>query len=240
MRKTSLIFVEGIMGAGKTTTAWFLTEQLHRQGLAAHFLLEGPTVEDPVHPLRVATDLPHPNGVWLDVTIPHYIEYSVQKWQRFVEAARSSTGVTICDGLLFHGNMTDLLLMNAEPEVLFGYVRQVLQCIHPLNPVLIYFYHADVAQALRNVCDARGSEWEAYQVNWKVRSPYGVQRCLQGFPGLVQLYQAYRVLCDHFFAQLALPKLAIRNEGDWNTYYQQIFSFLQLPPAPPEVLPPFE
>lgn len=98
----------------------------------------------------------------------------------------------------------DLLLMNAEPEVLFGYVRQVLQCIHSLNPVLIYFYHADVAQALRRVCDARGSEWEAYQVNWKIGSPYGVQRSLQGFPGLVQLYQAYRALCDDFFAQFAL------------------------------------
>jgi hypothetical protein len=240
MRKTSLIFVEGIMGAGKTTTAWFLTEQLQRQGLAARFPLEGPTVEDPVHPLRVATDLPHPNGVWLDMTIQQYIEYSGQKWQRFVEAARSSTSVTICDGLLFHGNMTDLLLMNAEPDVLFGYVRQVIQCIHPLNPVLIYFYHADVAQALRRVCDARGSEWEAYQVNWKVGSPFGVQRSLQGFAGLVQLYQSYRALCDDFFARLALPKLAIRNEGEWTTYYQQILTFLQLPPAPPEVLPRFE
>src|SRR5947209_10896276 len=74
MRKTSLVFVEGIMGAGKTTTAWFLTQELQRQGLAARFLFEGPTVEDPDYPLGVATELPHPNGVWLDVTIQQYIE----------------------------------------------------------------------------------------------------------------------------------------------------------------------
>jgi hypothetical protein len=236
MRTTSLIFVEGIMGAGKTTTAWFLTQQLQQHGIAARFLLEGPTAEEPVHPLRVATELPHPNGVWLDVTIQQYIERSVQKWRRFVQQAAQSAVVTVCDGLLFHGNMTDLLLMNAEPEVLSGYVAQVVETIHSLNPVLIYFYHADVAQALRAVCDARGSEWEAYQVNWKVRSPYGVQRSLQGFTGLVQLYQMYRRLCDDLFAQLAAPKLAIRNEGDWATYYQQILTFLQLPPPAPEVL----
>jgi hypothetical protein len=225
------------MGAGKSTTAWYLTEQLQRQGLAARFLLEGPTALDPDHPLRVATELPHPNGVWLDVTIQQYIERSLQKWHRFVQEARHSAVVTICDGLLFHGNMTDLLLMNAEPDMLWRYVTQVIERIHRLNPVLIYFYHADVTQALRSACDARGSAWEAYQVNWKASSPYGVQRSLQGFPGLVQLYQAYRALSDDFFAQLALPKLAIRNECDWATYYQEILTFLQLPPAPPEVLP---
>jgi hypothetical protein len=66
-----------------------------------------------------------------------------------------------------------------------------------------------------------------------------VQRSLQGFPGLVQLYRDYRVLCDDFFAQLALPKFTIRNEGDWATYYQEILTFLQLPAAPPEVLQNF-
>jgi AraC-like DNA-binding protein len=39
MRDTSLIFVEGIMGAGKSTTAWFLTEELQRRGVAARFVL---------------------------------------------------------------------------------------------------------------------------------------------------------------------------------------------------------
>jgi thymidylate kinase len=161
MRNTSLIFVEGIIGAGKSTTAWFLTQHLQRHGIAARFLLEGPTAEEPEHPLRVATELPHPNGVWLDVTVQQYIERSLQKWHSFVQEALPSAGVTICDGLLFHGNMTDLLLMNAEPEVLLRYVTQVIESIQSLNPAIIYFYHADVAQALRVVCDARGSEWEA-------------------------------------------------------------------------------
>src|SRR6266851_6427712 len=215
MRNTSFIFVEGIMGAGKSTTTWFLTEQLQQHGTAARFMLEGPTMDEPEHPLRVATELPHPNAAWLDVTVEEFIERSLQKWRSFMRDARQSAVVTVCDGLLFHGNMTDVLLMNAEPAILRRYVAQVIEIIDDLNPVVIYFYRADIARALRTICDERGSAWEAYQVNWKVSSPYGAQRSLQGFDGLVQLYQDYRALCDDVFAQLTLPKLTICNEGDW-------------------------
>ncbi len=237
MRETRFIFVEGIMGSGKSTTAQFLTDQLRRNGFAARFMLEGPTVDNPNHPLRVATDLPHPNAVWRDVTIAEYIARSLRKWHSFAREAEQSATITVCDGLLFHGNMTDLLLMNAEPPVLRRYVARVLESIRDLDPTVIYFSHADLGRALRAVCDARGSAWEAYQVGWKVPSPYGAQRSLGGFDGLVRIYRAYCALCDDLFARLALPKLAIRNEGDWAAYYRDILTFLQLPPAPPAAPP---
>lgn len=231
MRNTRFIFVEGIMGAGKSTTAWFLTEQINGNRLAARFLAEGPTIDEPEHPLRIATTLPHPQGVWLDITIEQFIELSLQRWRNFAQEARQSSTVTVCDGLLFHGNMTDLLLMNAEPEILRYYIEQIIKSIAALNPVIIYLYQADIAHALRAICEARGSKWEAYQVNWKTGSPYAVQSSLHGFEGLVQLYQNYRDLCDDIFARLELPKLAILNEGNWDEYYRAILTFLQLPPT---------
>ncbi|MBI3972627.1 MAG: hypothetical protein HY332_15220 [Chloroflexi bacterium] len=227
MRDTRIIFVEGIMGSGKSTTASFVTDQFQRNGIAACFISEG-------GPLRVALDLLHPLAVWRDVTVEDYVERSLRKWHAFAREAAQSATVTVCDGLLFHGNVTDLLLMGAKPPILRRYVARVIECIDDLRPVVISFHHADVAQALRAVCDARGSMWEAYQVTWKLSSPYAVQRSLRGFDGLVQLYRVYRTICDDLFAQLALPKLAILNEGDWATYRTDILTFLQLPPAPPE------
>jgi hypothetical protein len=70
--------------------------------------------------------------------------------------------LTACDGLLFHGNMTDLMLMNTPMEVLPIYVAQIIEVIVDLNPVVIYFSHPDIARALRRICEARGSGWEAY------------------------------------------------------------------------------
>ena len=52
MRGTRFIFVEGIMGSGKTTTALFLAERLQQHGISAEFMSEG-------GPPRVALDLPH-------------------------------------------------------------------------------------------------------------------------------------------------------------------------------------
>lgn len=230
MRDSRFIFVEGIMGSGKSTTADFLTEHLRQSQIAARFLAEGPTIEEPVHPLRISPELPHPFSVWLDVTVELYIERSLRKWRAFAHEAEQSGLITVCDGLLFHGNMTDLMLMNAAPSLLHSYLMRILETIASLNPVVIYFYHADIAHALRTICDTRGKRWETYQIDWKIASPYAVQRSLQGFDGLVQLYQAYRALCDEFFAQLSLPKIAICNEGDWAAYYRDILAFLQLTP----------
>ncbi|MBI2760173.1 MAG: hypothetical protein HYX51_01950 [Chloroflexi bacterium] len=190
-------------------------------------MLEGPTRDAPQHPLRVSTSLPHPFAPWQDLTIDGYIAHSLGKWQTFVDQAQRTETISMCDGLLFHGNMADLLLMNAAPDILRGYVARVLACLEILQPVVIYLQHPDVAEALRAVRDERGRERQAYQVNWKVTSPFGVQRSLHGFDGLVQLYQEYRALCDDIFAALTVPKLAIVREGNWPRYRRDILEFLQ-------------
>jgi hypothetical protein len=229
VRPTRFIFIEGIMGSGKTTTAEFLADQLRRNHIPSRFLAEGPTTVEPVHPLRVSPELPHPNASWLDLTVDEFVELSLRKWREHVAELRKSTVVTACDGLLFHGNMTDLLLMNADRPILRRYVVDLIQILRDLDPVVIRYYPADLARALRSIADERGPAWEAYQISWKVVSPFGLRRSLRGFAGLVRLYQEYCAVCEEILAELPIPKLAIRNDGNWSSCYQDILAFLDVP-----------
>src|SRR5687767_4764371 len=149
MLQTKLIFVEGIIGSGKSTTARFLTERLGQQQIAAQYICDG----GQGHPIRVSGSLVHPLQVWRDLTADQFIAHSLRTWQDFVREARQSDSVTVCDGQLFHGNMTELLLLHADPIVLQAYVGQVVDILYDLAPVLIYLYQADVGQALRAICD---------------------------------------------------------------------------------------
>jgi thymidylate kinase len=248
MRDTKLIFVEGIVGSGKSTTAKFITDCLTQQQIPARLLPEGGRG----HPLRVANSLPHPFQVWRDVTVNQFIRSSVDKWHAFVRTAQRSEAVTVCDGQLLHGNMMDLLLLNAAPNVLQNYVTQVTALLTDLRPVLIYFYQADVAKALHRIGKARGAAWIAYQVQWKLPSPYGCQQELAqlsatqgqprqhpmdhiplhvaGFAGLIQLYRVYRALSDTIVPTLPMPTLKIDNtEGSWAAYYHEMLTFLDVP-----------
>ena len=98
---------------------------------------------------------------------------------------------------------------------------------------MIYVRQTDVGAALGTIRDERGSEWETYQVGWKLSSPYATRRGLSGFAGLVALYQTYRAPCDSLFAELDVPKLALTRDGDWAGHYRDMLAFLELPAAAP-------
>lgn len=212
------LFVEGVLGAGKTTTGNWLASHL-----GWRFLEEGPTREEPAHPLRVNSKLAHPLAVWDDVSAEEYAAFSLALWHDFVASA---PGPLVCDGLLFHGNMTDLLLMDAPPAAMEDYVAGILEALEPFDPAVVYPRQPNVAAALRAVCDQRGEGWQRYQVDWKMSSPYARRRGLAGFEGLVRLYEEYVAICDELFDGLTVPRLRVELDGDWTSVRRDILSFL--------------
>ena len=227
-RATKLIFVEGVIGSGKSTTANFIARQLQRNGVPARYIFEG----GHWHPTRLMADLPHPFEPWLDVTPGEYRARSLDKWRAFVARTRQAKTIAVFDGQLFHGNMTDLLLMDSAGDELSAYVHETVAITKELNPLLIYLYQVDLEQALRRVFAARGHEWERYQVNWKLRSPYAERRGLTGLDGLITFYREYRATTDELGSSLAIDTLSIENSaGEWPRYRKQILAFLSLPPV---------
>jgi len=216
---TRLVIIEGIMGSGKSTTARWIAARLQAAGLRALAITER---VDP-HPVRGTDGLEHWFQPWLDVTAQGLADRSLRKWRSFVADAQAAETIHTLDGQLFHGDLTNLFLMEATPAVIAKYCKSVSEIVRPLAPLLIYFYQADVERAIRAIATERGEEWVKYQVDWKLQAPYSRRLGLSGLDGLVALYKDYRALTDELYLRLDFPKLAIDNSQQaWETYYQQI------------------
>jgi hypothetical protein len=228
MDRSRLIFVDGIMGSGKSTTARWLARLYRRAGISARSVPEARP-----HPTNVFRSLPHWKQPWLDLTPEDLMTRSYTNWQAFVTRVLSNSHIFVFDGQLFHGDFTCLFLMACPPAVLNQYVHTVLQLTQPLHPIIIYCYQADVAQALSRIGGQRGQGWVESQVAWKVASPYGQEHGLAGIDGWKQLYQDYRQVTDMCVQTLSNPKIKIETSaGEWSSYQTRIRTFLELPFLP--------
>ncbi len=220
-----LVIVEGMMGSGKSSTMRFIASRLQAAGHDAVAIHE----RTEPHPVRATDEFEHWFEPWRDATAAQLAERALARWAAFVDDARLGTTVSVLDGQLFHGDLTNLLLMEGEPALIEAYVRELARTIAPLAPLVVYFWQRDIDAAIRTVCAERGDDWVTYQTRWKLAAPYCVRRGLTGLDGLVALYRDYRQTTDALFEQLPLDKLSIENgDRDWATVEQRILDALQL------------
>ena len=218
-----LVIIEGIMGSGKSTTMRFVAKALEDAGRPAFAVHER---TDP-HPVRATDELQHWFEPWLECTAEQLAGRAVSRWRSFADEPRLRAAVPVLDGQLFHGDLTNLFLMEASFDELAAYCGRLTQLIEPLQPLVVYLRQDDVAHAVRTVCAERGEDWVKYQVDWKLKGPYAVRRNLVGLDGLIALYQDYRRMTDALFDRLTLDKMVIENsERDWARYNQQILGRL--------------
>ncbi|HYK98696.1 MAG TPA: hypothetical protein VEU77_09945 [Candidatus Acidoferrales bacterium] len=221
MRRTRLVFVEGVIGAGKTATVQRLAAELGERRIAASAIAEG----DPK--LRVARSLTEPFAPWSTTTIDQYIELCRLAWARFT-AESTSHVVFVSDGLLFHGNMTDLFLADASYDELSRYLDGVLSAIAVMEPSLIYLDQTDIAASLRATANVRGQRWIDYQVGWKLKAPYAQTRALSGLDGLIAVYEGFTATCRAFVGEQRLPTLVSYDTEAWPRRVDAMRTWLEL------------
>ncbi|HDR9509734.1 hypothetical protein C5615_26745 [Burkholderia cepacia] len=213
------------MGSGKSSTMRFIASHLQAAGHDAAAIHE----RTEPHPVRATDELEHWFEPWRDTTAAKLAERALARWAAFVDKARLGTTVSVLDGQLFHGDLTNLLLMEGEPALIEAYVQELARTIAPLSPLVIYFWQRDIDAAVRTVCAERGDDWVTYQTDWKLAAPYCMRRGLTGLDGLIALYRDYRRTTDALFAQLPLDKLSIENgDRDWATVERRILDALKL------------
>jgi hypothetical protein len=137
-----VVIVEGIMGSGKSTTVLRIADRLKASGISALGVTEGVNP----HPIRFDWDLP-----WVDMPAAQLANSAAARWRDYANCCSTSGSISIVDGQLFHGNLTSLFLLNADTDLMRGYVDNIVSAIKPLRPLLIYFHQDDVDRAIRAI-----------------------------------------------------------------------------------------
>jgi hypothetical protein len=233
MRNAKLIFVEGLPGSGKTTAASWLAARLQSERLMVNLFLE----HQPEHPLNVGGTF-HPSGdttgeaFFQRYTPASFVQESLQRWHTFVRGAVQTDTISVLDSYPFQNTVRVLLQLNATPDDMHEYARQLEALVLPLQPVLLYFTHRDLLDAfhhLSTISAQRGTAWTDYVVELVTHCPYAMARRLEGFNGALAVLRDYKQLTDALVRHSHLPRLVLEDgAGGWEGCYQQIEAFLGL------------
>ena len=231
MRATKLILIEGLPGAGKSTTAHFLARHLARNAILHRWWYE----EERGHPLAVFDDRASLRRVVEALSSGQHrpvVAAVLDRWRGLAERLRAADEIVLLDGCLF-GHLTWSLFPAGVPEAeIHAYLAEVEQIIGGCAPCLIDLREEDVAGALRRICARRGGDTAERFIRNATASPYGRRRGLAGFDGLIAFWRDYRAFTDAAFARLGFPKLALALAADgWADAQRQAIDFLGLPPA---------
>ena len=224
MINTNLICVDGLPGSGKSTTAQLLFIHLARSGYEAEWFYEHQTS----HPIYKYHDLEKAFGMTpLESKRTH--ERALRNWKRLVNSLRGTNKITILESTIFQTTAGGLLLMDLSKEEITGFVSRVPEIIRELNPVVIYFYQKDIANALRNIRARRGDSFETLLVSQISRTPYGKKRKVENFDGVIGFYQDLREITDRLFSTFDFHKIAIESsQGRWKDYNKRITKVLSV------------
>jgi thymidylate kinase len=238
VRTTRLILLEGVPGSGKSTLGQFLDRELSAQGIPHRWWYE----EEKAHPLYVFQDPASLQHVLDELAGGEYrrmIAAALDKWRDLAANIAAHDVTVLLDSCLLGYLTWTLFAFDVPIAEIQAYLGEVEQILRSLCPRLIYLYQADLAQALRIICERRGGQTRERLIRNATQSPYGRRHGLQGFEGMVTYWATYRQLTDAACQATGFVPLAIETgAGDWPTYQQQARAFLDLPPPHRAAIPP--
>ena len=210
-----LILIEGMIGAGKSTTAATLATRLADRGTAARAYLE--SADD--HPIRTrAVDLLRGAGEARDPAV-----YALDQWAALAGRCQSGQETIILEGAFLQNSVMPAFIEDAPIEDVRTAFARIEAYIAPLRPLLVYLRPSDTARAVQQVHRARGDPWSSSNLAFVSDSPWARRRSVRGQAAVIALYRAWEPVVDELLALYSSPTLLLIDpQDDWEGALQRI------------------
>jgi hypothetical protein len=217
-----LILIEGMIGAGKSTTAAGVGRRLAEQGYDAvayhEFADDHPIRTSAVDRLRAASpevvgsaSVPEAGGVPREDGI-----YAVDQWRVLAERCCRERRTTILESTFLQNSVLPGFIHGASIEQVRDRFSRIAGLIAPARPLLVYLRPSDIEAAVRRAHRERGEPWASWNVASVVASPWARARSQSGPEAVVAFYRDWERVVEELLDAYSSPKLVLVDpQADW-------------------------
>jgi hypothetical protein len=220
MTGPKLIFVDGIVGTGKSRLAQRLWLHLRKTGADAEWFAE----PQAGHPLHEVGDLSACDA-------PTAFAIVLEAWRSFVAERSTTARSTLLDATLLQTSVRFLEAFDVPQPEFRAMVAALLEIAEPLSPVLIYLRPRSLDGFIEWVAETRGAEWCSY-----MESAFADVGGLAG----MKAYYAERLQQDlSLIRRLDLRSVTlVSDRSGWDERYAAACAFLGIElPEPADAYP---
>ena len=223
MIDTRLILVNGISGAGKSTTAREISRQLQANSIPHRWLHE----ECSNHPLRITKRCPDDANC---DDVAAYVDWSILHWERFTTLVASEGPLHVVDGYVFQSTILNMINDEEPIEAIRLFFDRLMATIAPLQPLLVFLRKRDLRASFESAWRTRGDWWKRISIDIPDKVPFSgdeiasyEERGLRDWERIQRIYQ-------ELVRSASIDTLPIDTTAcEWPVYHRQICDRLQLP-----------
>jgi len=200
-----LILVEGMIGAGKSTTAERLAARLTEDGDEVRAFDE--FADD--HPIRTR----HADLVRGAAPAPASA-YDAGQWDALADRCARGADTVIVESTFLQNSVLPHFVDDAPVGVVKEVFADLAARIAPAAPLLVYLRPSDVADAIRRVHAERGEPWSSRNYAFVSACRWARRRGLVGEQAVIELYRAWEQIVDELLTTVE-SVLVVDPQRDW-------------------------
>jgi hypothetical protein len=227
---THLIFVEGMVGAGKSTTARKIAEWLEVRGESARAYHEG----DDDNPIRTkGTDLMranHPQAKPLPDVGPDGLAidprtYGPQQWRDLAGRCQAGESTVVLESRYIQNSVQPRFMAGAPVEKVYEGFERIEALVSPAEPLLIYLRTSDIGRVIRTALAQRGDPWASWFKNSFSSLAWSRERGLSGEEAILAFYEVWEPIAARLCEMHTGPRFLIEDaHDDWPAALERIFT----------------